>query len=798
MRKRFGNRHIAGLLLPCLAIPAAAAFAREVGPQPPLTAMRAGFGTAVAVLDNEVFVGESRNSMRPGIVYVYRKSGSAWSEHTQLKAADAKEGDGFGSGLAVHGQFLAVGAASQNAAFVFQKQANGAWRQVARVAPPEAVPGMGFGNAMALSGDILLVGAPTANQRAGAVYVFRRDASGAWSDAGRLSAANVSANDMFGAALLIEGNRVFVGAPGTNTGAGTVYTFALLNGTFVAQGAVAPQGTPQYSALGSSLRLAGDRLFIGAPNYDSGSGSVVVVQWNAQNNSWSPSGTRLLPFEGGRAQFGMSIAIVGNTVWVGAPGGFGTSGSVYVFERNAAEQWSTARRLFAPDARRGASFANAIAAAGNVVVVGAAGQDQGAGTAAIFEAAGSQPALVESPAESLAPITGRKVDCTNEKVALFECHDVDLLGFLPVSAIGGGRGVRTSGMWGWTDPQTGKEYALVGRQDGAAFVDISNPSQPVYVGQVLRTDGSPPTSWREIKVYKDHAFIVSDAAGAHGIQIFDLTRLREFKGTPISFTPDTRYDRVNSVHNVVINEESGFAYAVGSSSGGETCGGGLHMIDVREPKSPKFVGCFADAATGRAGTGYTHDAQCVTYKGPDADHKGREICLSANETALSIQDVTDKQSPRVISRASYPNVGYTHQGWLTDDHRYFYVNDELDETGNLVQNTRTLVWDLIDLDDPQLVKEFFGSTRASDHNLYVKGNLVYQSNYVAGLRILDITDPRSPVEVAWFDTAPFGPNNPGFSGSWSNYPFFKSGVIAVVSGGEGLFILKKRETRPVS
>jgi len=796
MRVSCRGRRLAGWLVLAAVLPGTNARAAEPGPERPAMA-RAGFGTAVAVLDNEVFVGESRNVMRPGIVYLYRKSGSAWREHAQLKAANAMEGDGFGSALAVSTRFLAVGAATQNAAFVFQKQSNGAWQQVARVTPPEAVPGMGYGNSIAIDGDFMLVGAPTVSQRTGAVFVYRRDSAGSWSDAGRLQVADIGQNDLFGAAILLEGNRLFVGAPGKNTGAGTVYAYSLENGVFVAQGTVVPQGMPQYSALGSSLRMAGDRLFIGAPNYDQGSGSVVVLQWNAQSNAWSGSATRLLPFEGGRSQFGASLAVVGNALWVGAPGGFGNSGSVYVFERNAAEQWSAARRLFAPDPRRGASFANALATAGGVVVAGAAGQDAGAGTAAIFDASGSAT-LVESPAESLAPITGRKVDCTDNRVSIFDCRDVDLLGFLPVTAIGGGRGVRTSGMWGWTDPVTGKEYALVGRQDGAAFVDISNPSEPVYVGQVLRTDGSPPTSWREIKVYKDHAFIVSDAAGAHGIQIFDLTRLREFKGTPITFSPDTRYDRVNSVHNIVINEESGFAYAVGSSSGGETCGGGLHMIDVREPKNPRFAGCFADAATGRAGTGYTHDAQCVTYKGPDADYRGREICLSANETALSIQDVTNKQSPRVISRASYPNVGYTHQGWLTEDHRYFYVNDELDETGNLVQSTRTLVWDLSDLDDPQLVKEFLGSTRASDHNLYVKGNLVYQSNYVAGLRILDITDPRSPVEVAWFDTAPFGPNNPGFSGSWSNYPFFGSGVIAVVSGGEGLFILRKRATRPVS
>jgi choice-of-anchor B domain-containing protein len=231
--------------------------------------------------------------------------------------------------------------------------------------------------------------------------------------------------------------------------------------------------------------------------------------------------------------------------------------------------------------------------------------------------------------------------------------------------------------------------------------------------------------------------------------------------------------------------------------GGETCGGGLHMIDIREPKNPKFAGCFADTQTGSARTGYSHDAQCVTYRGPDRDYQGREICIGSNETHLSIADVTDKASPKAVSRASYPNVGYTHQGWFTDDQRYFFVDDEGDEVSGTVPRTRTLVWDLADLDDPVMVKEFLGTTPASDHNLYIKGNLVFQSNYTAGLRILDITDPLNPVEVGFLDVMPDGNNEAGFNGSWSNYPYFKSGTIVVTGIEQGLFIVRKAPTRRV-
>jgi choice-of-anchor B domain-containing protein len=295
-----------------------------------------------------------------------------------------------------------------------------------------------------------------------------------------------------------------------------------------------------------------------------------------------------------------------------------------------------------------------------------------------------------------------------------------------------------------------------------------------------------------MKVYKNHAFIVADGAGQHGIQIFDLTQLRNVESPPVTFKETAHYDRIHSAHNIAINEETGYAYSLGSSMGGETCGGALHMIDIRDPVDPKFAGCYADPSTGRARTGYTHDNQCVVYRGPDTQHREREICFNSSETALGIADVTDKKKPRTLSVTSYPNVAYTHQGWLSEDQRYFFVNDEGDELNGSAPNTRTLIFDVSDLDDPVVAKEFFGTTAATDHNLYVRGRYMYQSNYVAGLRVIDVKDPLSPVEVGYFDTVPYGENQPGFAGSWSNFPFFKSGVVAVTSMREGLFMIRYR------
>ena len=211
------------------------------------------------------------------------------------------------------------------------------------------------------------------------------------------------------------------------------------------------------------------------------------------------------------------------------------------------------------------------------------------------------------------------------------------------------------------------------------------------------------------------------------------------------------------------------------------------------------MGCFADPTTGRSKTGYSHDAQCVNYRGPDERYRRPGNLLRLQETALSIADVTDKKKPKRIAMAEYPNVGYTHQGWLTEDQRYFYMNDELDELKGWSPNTRTLVWDLSELEDPVLAKEFLVRTRGHGPQPLRQGRQDVPVELRRGpARARHSESDRTP-EVGYFDTVPFGEDGPRFGGSWSNYPFFKSGTIAVTSMSEGLFLLRYREAdRPIS
>ncbi|MDH3402473.1 MAG: choice-of-anchor B family protein [Acidobacteriota bacterium] len=366
------------------------------------------------------------------------------------------------------------------------------------------------------------------------------------------------------------------------------------------------------------------------------------------------------------------------------------------------------------------------------------------------------------------------VACTDGTADIFPCDAVDLLSFLPLSAIGGGSG---NDLWGWQDPVTGTEYALVGRSNGTAFVDLSDPENPVYVGNLPTHTGN--SSWRDIKVYADHAFVVSDSNSNHGVQVFDLTQLRAVTNPPVTFPETAHYPGFGSAHNIAINEDTGFAYAIGSG----TCNGGPHMIDVSTPTSPAGVGCVGS-------DGYTHDTQCVVYHGPDAEHVGREICFNSNEDTVTIVDVTDKANPVQLSRNGYTDHGYTHQGWLTADHRHFIHDDELDEIFN-GHMTRTYTWDVSDLDQPVLAGFWDGEADSIDHNQYIKGEYTYQANYTRGLRILRLLDPStgSLEEAAFFDTFPES-DAQDFSGAWSTYPFFASGIVLVSDISRGLFVLR--------
>jgi choice-of-anchor B domain-containing protein len=361
----------------------------------------------------------------------------------------------------------------------------------------------------------------------------------------------------------------------------------------------------------------------------------------------------------------------------------------------------------------------------------------------------------------------------------FDSSNMTLLAHLPLNNFA--PLVRGSGndCWGYVSP-SGREYAIMGVEGGYAFVEITNPTNP----SVVDTISGPSSLWHDVKVVGQYAYGVSE--GGSGIQVMNLanidsgnvTLVRNYTGGGLSTT-----------HNIVTNEDTGSLWIVGANIGN----GGLVHIDISNPSNPSIDGGWTDM--------YVHDGQVATWQAPGF-YQGREIAFLSSgfsggfsQTGLRVVDVTDPNNVINLATRFYPNPGYSHQLWLSEDQRYLYLNDELDEDNGLVPVTTTRIFDVSNPTNPIFEGTFTSGKAAIDHNLYTKGDLIYQANYRSGLRVFDSIDPLNPVEVAFFDTYP-GSDAPSFNGAWSSYPYFPSGNIIISDIERGLFVVRNDAQLP--
>lgn len=319
--------------------------------------------------------------------------------------------------------------------------------------------------------------------------------------------------------------------------------------------------------------------------------------------------------------------------------------------------------------------------------------------------------------------------------------------------------------WGYVSP-SGREYALMGLRNQVAFVEVTDPKNPVWFASVPHIN----STWGDIKVYGHHAYAVTEATGS-GLQVIDMSQIDNHVVTLVK-----TIDSPGRTHNLAMDAESGFLYTCGSRNGTGT----TMCFSLANPGNPVRVG--ADTMSER----YQHDAIVVPYtEGPYA---GRQIFFGFSEDrGVDIIDVTNKSAPFLIKRVVYPNMRYCHQGWLSADRKYLYVDDELDETG-MGHTTRTLVFNVASFENATYVGTFSSGLNASDHNQYVDDGFIFQANYKSGLRIFDTyRRETSPLAVGFFDTYPES-NASGFEGAWSTYPYFPSGTVIVSDINRGLFI----------
>ncbi len=356
-------------------------------------------------------------------------------------------------------------------------------------------------------------------------------------------------------------------------------------------------------------------------------------------------------------------------------------------------------------------------------------------------------------------------------------HNMEILGWVPPTDFPGPSN-NANDCWGYVS-DSGREYALVGLSRAFAFVEVTDPLRP----QIVHVEQGPHSTWRDIKVFGDAAYGVSEAQ--IGLKVFDLSQI---DAGVVTMVNQLIGDGTDSSHNVVVDEVSGYLYRVGG--GGDDSG--IRIYDLNpDPLDPVYLGQWTGDGTVSI---YIHDAQAVTYtEGPYA---GREFVFTCggpgggwDDTRLWIIDVTDKQDIFFMSSVAYSQRNYAHQGWLSEDRTLFYLDDELDEINRGVP-TSTHVIDVRDLENPLDLGTFTNGNSATDHNLYTKGDLIFEANYRSGLRVFDASaDPTSPVEIAWVDTYRLD-DRASTRGAWSSYPYLPSGTIPITDRDQGLVLAR--------
>lgn len=402
----------AAALAAILVVAAVASAAEGWGQTAELIPEEAGnrdrIGAAVHLRNGTAVVGAPMHApsggARTGAAFVYVGANGSWSVLQRLTATDGRDGDRFGNALDRQDGTIVVGAShgekrageGPGAAYTFERTAEG-WREQARL---DAGTGDddAFGADVAIAGDRLIVGAPRATLggvRSGAAYVFARDGSG-WSRTATLRPDAPEAGQQFGASVALQGPTAVVGAPTTDTPAGTdsgaVTVFADAATGWTRQTTLIPSGPADAAIFGSAVAIDGETLVVGAPN-DAGGGSATVFV--RRGSSWQRQ-AELSPTSGERDRYGTSVSVDGDRLAVGAPHqdpGTGTrAGAVHLHERSGGS-WHRLVRRVGRSSIAFAEFGTSASIDGDRLLVGAPAHPQGdiqPGAAFVFDA--SEPA----------------------------------------------------------------------------------------------------------------------------------------------------------------------------------------------------------------------------------------------------------------------------------------------------------------------------------------------------------------------------------------------------------------------
>lgn len=324
-----------------------------------------------------------------------------WGFLKQLVADDGAAEDNFGRSVACSGDTAVVGApyddvggnSNQGSAYIFCKDQGGIsnWGQKLKLVASDGGASHWFGDSSAIDGDIAVVGATYGSlSNQGSAYVFYRNQGGtdAWGEVKELLATDGEIADNFGKAVAISGDYIVVGAyqddVGINTNQGSAYVFYRNQGGADNWGQVkklvAGDGATQ-DQFGLSVAISGDYILVGAPFGDGAGGdegsAYVFYRYQGGADNWGQVKELLAAGGTYQDQFGYSVALSGDTAVVGAKydhiGSNADQGSACLFGRNqgGADNWGQLKQLVPSDGVVSESFGTSMAMSGDLLLVGA-------------------------------------------------------------------------------------------------------------------------------------------------------------------------------------------------------------------------------------------------------------------------------------------------------------------------------------------------------------------------------------------------------------------------------------------
>jgi len=313
--------------------------------------------------------------------------------------------------------------------------------------------------------------------------------------------------------------------------------------------------------------------------------------------------------------------------------------------------------------------------------------------------------------------------------------------------------------WGFKVNNT--EIAVIGSTEGTHFFDVTDPQNSTQVAFVAGAYTGSGVVHRDYHDYQGYLYIVCDEGWSTStLQIVDISNLPN--SVNIVYDSDSLF---NTSHNIFIDTATSKLYACASNSAMD-----IYSLDI--PTLPNLIYSYTDV-------GHVHDA----YVRNDTAY------LNCGNDGFRIVDFHYLDLPggmaptELASFTSYPDAGYNHSGWLSDDGTIYAMQDE-----NHGYDVKII--NVSDFNNITVLSTLNSGQNAQSmaHNGIIKGNLLYLAYYHDGLRVFDISNPSNPIQVCNYDTySPSSYNS--YKGAWGVYPYLPSGNIIVSDMQSGLYVL---------